>query len=114
MSIAEWCHERTADTYTIDIYIAGSPEIAKQVCDDYCWAEHFCVNVQEVDYIYTGGNESGVKIGIIQYPRFPKEINVLENRAFDIGYKVAEACNQWSFTIVSSGKTRFYSRREEE
>ncbi len=57
-------------TYTIDIFMAGDTAQAKHVCREFCM-RGFCIHIVPADFIYTGGEETGFKIGIVNYPRFP-------------------------------------------
>lgn len=61
----------TVPTIRFDIFIAGDLAQAKQVCREYCFAVGLCVTVEPVAYVYTGGEEAGVRVGLINYPRFP-------------------------------------------
>ena len=52
-----------------DIYIAGCATIARHYCMEFC-LEGLCVNIQNCDFSYTGGYETGIKVGLINYARF--------------------------------------------
>ena len=73
-----------AETVRFDIFIAGDIEQAKQVCREYCYQIGLCVTIEPVAYIYTGGEEAGVRIGLINYPRFPVDETELELRAMGL------------------------------
>jgi hypothetical protein len=60
-----------------------------------------------VNYIYTGGMESGVFVGLIQYPPFPEEHSQLLQKAIKLGEILAEENCQWSFTVVSTDENIF-------
>ena len=63
----EWRGKRSAEemvpekttTIRFDIYMAGDLAQAKQVCREYCFEVGMCVHVEPVDFIYTGGEETG-------------------------------------------------------
>lgn len=64
----------SCDTWWADIYISGS---YRRVCDilqrfvmKNC---QLCITVSRTSFIYTGGFEEGVIIGVKNYPRFKKE-----------------------------------------
>jgi hypothetical protein len=91
-------HEKaTSLDYTI--YIAGDLEQAKQTCREWCMRVGGCVTVEPVAYIYTGGEETGVRVGFINYPRFPATEDILRSRACD------------SYSIVGPRETEWFSRR---
>lgn len=102
-----------APTFNVDIFIAGDIAQAHQVCRE--WAmKGACVTVTPTEYIYTGGQESGVRIGLINYPRFPKSPNEILDEAEALALKLMERLCQTSFTIICGEKTIFYSRRRED
>lgn len=101
----------TSDTLQFDIYMAGDIRQAKQVCREYCFEVGLCVHVEPVDFIYTGGEESGFKIGIINYPRFPTSADVLYATAATLGTRLMEHLCQHSFCIIGPEKTTWFSRR---
>jgi hypothetical protein len=96
-----------------DIFIAGDLARAKQICREYCFETGLCVTVEAVDYIYTGGEESGVRVGIINYPRFPAELPYLANKADQLAHRLLEGLCQHSFSIVGPRETEWFTRREE-
>jgi hypothetical protein len=80
-----------AETVRFDIFIAGDIEQAKQVCREYCYQIGLCVTIEPVAYIYTGGEEAGVRIGLINYPRFPVDETELELRAMGLAEILKDA-----------------------
>ena len=100
-----------ANTNRIDIYMAGDIAQAKQVCREYCFAVGLCVHIEPVDYIYTGGEEAGFKVGLINYPRFPASYEELSIRANDLAQRLMEALCQHSYSIVELEHTFWHSRR---
>jgi hypothetical protein len=101
----------TAPTLRFDIFIAGDIAQAKQVCREWCMEVGACVTVEPVDYIYTGGEESGVRIGFINYPRFPSDEATIFNRAAALADRLMQRLCQHSYSIVGPTHTAWYSRR---
>lgn len=102
----------SATTFTADIYIAGDAASARHVCRKYCMDTGFCVTVAECEFVYTGGQESGVRVGIINYPRFPDSPENLLTRAMDLAERLrAELC-QHSYSIVTPDTTIWVSERK--
>lgn len=99
-------------TYWADIFIGGSYETAVEACRDFCM-DGLCVSVSPCDFVFTGGMESGVRIGLIRYPRFPhcsdEDIN---ERAEELARFLIERLHQQSCTIVNPKETWWYSRRD--
>jgi hypothetical protein len=101
----------TAPTIRFDICIAGDLATAKQVCREYCFSEGLCVTVEPVDYIYTGGEEAGVRVGLINYPRFPTEEAKLRFHAWKLAQILMERLCQHSYSLVGPDQTEWFSRR---
>lgn len=102
-----------ANTIRFDIFMAGDLAQAKQVCREYCFEVGLCVTVEPVDFIYTGGEEAGFKIGLINYPRFPSAHDELYNRAAELADRLMVRLCQHSYSIVGLGLTHWISRRPE-
>jgi hypothetical protein len=100
-----------ADTHHVTIYMAGDIAQAEQVCREYCFKAGLCVTVTPTQYIYTGGQEAGFAVGLINYPRFPTDASALQIHAEHLGLQLMERLCQHSFTIESNRRTLWYSRR---
>lgn len=99
-------------TYTAQIYIAGDYSHAKRVCQRHCMDIGLCVTVEPIEYVYTGGCEAGVRVGLINYARFPAEPAVIYARALDLARILRVELAQHSFSIVATDKTVFDTTRE--
>lgn len=99
-------------TIRFDIYMAGDIAQAKQVCREFCFAVGECVHIESVDFIYTGGEESGFKVGFINYPRFPRDASALHKRAVDLGQELLARLCQHSFSLVGTTTTEWFTCRE--
>lgn len=102
----------TSDTIAVDIFIAGSRAAAVEACREFCM-EGLCVTVTDADYVYTGGMETGVKIGLINYPRFPGTEDEIYAVAYRLAVFLIERLFQQSCTIVSPSKSVWLTRRGE-
>lgn len=101
----------SAPTIRFDIFIAGDHAQAKQICRAYCFEVGLCVTIEPVDYIYTGGEEAGVRVGLINYPRFPSTAEALSQRATDLANLLMEGLHQHSYSIAGPSETVWFSRR---
>ena len=102
------------ETRVIKIYIAGDKNLARQALQEYvmCGA---CVSISDEEYIYTMGNESGIVVNLINYPRFPKSGLELLSQAIDLAHLLIEKLYQGSCTVVDySGQSYFISRRKDD
>ena len=103
-----------APSYPVSIFIAGDTWQAETSCLNYCDAVGFCVTVTETTYVYTGGEEVGVIVGLINYPRFPKAPAEIWAHAETLAAKLCIDLKQESYTIQAPDKTVWFSHREED
>lgn len=102
---------KDSPTYWVRIYMAGDINIAKQTCRGFCMVG-LCVNIHELDYIYTLGEEKGFCAELINYPRFPSTINDLTNKATQLADLLMEKCFQGSYSLMTPESTYWVTRRE--
>lgn len=100
-----------APSWPVQIFIAGEYETAMNACGAYCDEVGLCVTVTLTDYVYTNGTEGGLIIGLINYPRFPKEPAQIEASAIALGMKLREALGQESFSVQTPTTTTWFSWR---
>ena len=103
---------KTELTYTVTIYSSGSIEVAKQVIREECLREGLCVTISPTLFIYTGGEEFGFQVGLINYPRFPQTNSIIWDRAVDLAKKILDATCQHSTLVLSFDKTLWITKRE--
>lgn len=101
----------SSPTIRFDIFIAGDLAQAKQACREFC-RRGLCVTVEPVAYIYTGGEEAGVRVGLINYPKFPSTADALQQTARDLAEALRERLCQDSYSIVGPETTEWFSTRE--
>lgn len=93
---------KESKSYWVKIFIAGDINEIKSCCRKYCFDIGLCVTVTAVEYIYTGGQEAGAEIGLINYPRFESSPEDVKNTALDLGENLRDYCNQNSFLVMDS------------
>jgi hypothetical protein len=101
------------ESYWVKIYIAGDYHQIIHLCRKFCFDFPFCVTINKNVYVYKGGVEDGVEIGIINYARFPRTKEELVNIATRLANKIMEDQAQISYTILSPEKSIWFSRRED-
>ena len=87
-------------TYEVNIWMGLNPgygesdtsdldqiQLVHDICQEYVECG-LCVTVNDVQFIYTGGKESGVQIGLINYPRFPSKDEDVMQHAVELAYKL--------------------------
>lgn len=103
--------EKVEPTFAIDIFIAGDIGQAKQVCRQHCYKVGLCVTVTPTDFIYTGGEEAGVRIGLTNYPRFPTTPDELREKANALALNLLDGLCQHSVLIRDPETTLWITRR---
>lgn len=78
---------------------------ALNVIQDYCDKNGLCVSVTDVDYIYTNGNEPGLALGFINYPRFPKADVSIKKDVITIAQLLMTQLSQIRASIVHKDST---------
>jgi hypothetical protein len=61
------------NTNQITIFVAGDIAAARAVVRRFCYEHSACFTITPTEFVYTGGEEVGVAIGLVNYPRFPGE-----------------------------------------
>lgn len=103
----------SAMSYSVRIYMAGPLVAAEKVCREFCYEVGFCVTVTPTKYVYTGGEQAGFIVGIINYPRFATTPELLEEKAAALAAILMERLYETSYTIETPRETKWYSRRDQ-
>lgn len=96
----------------VRIFIAGDYDDARRICREYC-QRGACVRVSRTSYIYTGGEEHGVEVAFINYPRFPSTEAEIMGQAMALAHMLLDGLFQQSCTIEGPTETIWISRRDE-
>jgi hypothetical protein len=99
-------------TWWVRIYMSGPIEIAKQVCREMCMEDGLCLTIDSTQFIYTGGEESGYVIGLINYPRFPSTPLLITERAAEIARLLLARTFQHCALIMTPTETVWITNRE--
>lgn len=102
---------KTEPSFSVSIYMAGDIDTAKQALRHEVLREGLCVTVTPTSFIYSGGEEQGFVVGLVNYPRFPSEPEQIKDRADAIADLLIEACAQWSALVVTPPLTEWRTRR---
>lgn len=100
-------------TYTVRLYLSGPIDVAKQAIRADTLRAGLCVTVEPTTYIYTGGEEAGYVVGLLNYPRFPCEPQRLEERARELMQKLLAATHQHSALMVTPAQSEWITLREQ-
>lgn len=99
-------------TFNATIFIAGDRNIAEEVCRCFC-DDGACVSIRDTKFIYTHGEETGVEITFINYPRFPSSEKEITEKAIKLARELIIKLHQSSCSVVTSTETYWLSRRKE-
>lgn len=102
----------TADTYIIRLYLSGPIEVAKQTLRAECMLAGLCVTIEPTHYIYTGGEEAGYVVGLLNYPRFPSTADDLKRRASAVMLRLLDDTHQHSALMVAPDTSEWITKRE--
>ena len=102
---------RTAPTRTATIYVAGDAASARSICRAACNSIGLCVTVTDCDYVYKGGAESGVAVGLVNYPKYPSEPNELRRKARELAELLRVGLYQESVMIREDDETTLITER---
>lgn len=100
-------------TFWAKIYMSGPIEVAKQTIRAECLRDGLCVTIEPTTFIYTGGEECGYVVGLINYPRFPQSNAAVRERARDLMHKLMATTFQHSALLMTPDETEWVSVREE-
>ena len=103
---------KTGSTYRVLIYMSGPIEIAKQVLRKYC-LKGLCVTIEPTTFIYTGCEETGFVVGLLNYPRFPSTCYKLNRQGYEIMNELLVATCQHSGLLVTPDDSTWISIRPE-
>ena len=112
MSVQDTVKQSAA--YAVAIWVAGDADDARRLCRQYCMEIGLCVTVTDCDFIYTGGQESGVRIGLLNYPRFDEGADVIWRKAEDLAHRLRAGLCQHSVLIQDDNKAVWLSCRRED
>lgn len=106
--------EKTAPSFSVEIHMAGDMGKAVLIIQRYVDEVGLCITLTPQSFIYTGGREDGFKIGLINYPRFPKEPNEIISLARSLANLLWAPLGQQSYSIVTPIETIWVSHRPED
>ena len=115
-------------TYTANIYVGLKPNYddtsmdvlnqnklkATAICQKYCDDIGLGLTLTDTTFIYTKGNEPGLIVGLINYPRFPAEKKDIREKAIALARNLLSELNQQRLSVVFSDSTIMLERDDNE
>src|SRR4051812_29043136 len=102
---------KQSPSYPVSIFVAGGAGEARDICRAFCDEEGLCVTVTQTAYVYTGGEETGVIVGLINYPRFPSEPSDILTTAKLLALELMHKLEQESVSVQTPDETYWFSIR---
>ena len=103
---------KEVSTYTASVYVSGPQQDVERICREFVM-RGLCVTVEPVEFIYTGGQERGVRVGLINYPRFPSTREEIKATAEELAEALVVGLHQHSGIVVATDLTAWLTRREQ-
>jgi len=108
---------KAARAYKVEIFMAGNITLAQLFCEEYCNEVGLCVTVTPTTYVFTGGQEEGFIVGLINYARFATDNHEKDridiwSHAMSLADRLKTALGQGSYTVQNDKVSHFYSERE--
>lgn len=75
------------------------------ICQKYVNTIKYCVTVTPTKFIYVNGNENGVIIGLINYPRFPNTQKKIREISFNLSDIFLNQFKQYRISVTTPNKT---------
>lgn len=112
---------KTTKSYNVQIWVGRrngysdtyyNLEYINEIVDNYIKEMGDCVTVTPTHFRYVDGEEPGVIIGWINYPRFPREPEEIKERAFNLAKHLMMMLNQERMSITTPDETYMLERDE--
>lgn len=102
----------TVDTYFSIIYIAGDYDTACEIVHQWCAYVGDCWNVSKTNYVHSDGNDIGVRVERINYPKYPASRDIIDDRARELAELLREGLHQYSYSIMNPYSTTWFDFSE--
>lgn len=99
-------------SFPVTIFMGGRYHKAIKVIKKYCDEVGYCVTLKPTMYIYKDGEEHGIEVGLINYPRFPADAATIINHAREIAELLRVELKQESYSIQTPDDTIWVSYRK--
>ena len=104
----------TAPSAVFEIYMSGDIQDAKRFLAKAAAEKGACWSVDATEFVYSGGREQGFIVRTINYPRFPKSVDTLQEDAINTARMLMTELGQGSCSIVGPDTTVWLTRRKED
>lgn len=111
----------TVPTFVATIYVGLRNRTEKTIVErglvldkiqTYVNTVGLCVSVTDTTYCYTNGNEPGLIVGLINYPRFPSTPEQIKAHALILAELLLKTCKQMKVSVILPTETVMLSADE--
>jgi hypothetical protein len=106
--------QKSAPSCPVTVWMAGDLDKARDSLRKQCFEEGLCVTLDATTFVYTAGVEEGVRVGFVNYPRFPKAPEEIIDRAEKVLLALMNDLYQHSALLQTPEDTTWYTRRPED
>jgi hypothetical protein len=85
----------------------------EKICDDFVNEVKDCVTITPTQFRYVDGAEPGVIVGFINYPRFPRKPEEIEDRALQLAEELMVGLEQNRVTVTTPTQTYMLTNENE-
>ncbi len=85
----------------------------QKICQNYVNDIGWCVTVTPTTFFYVNGNEPGVVIGMVNYPRFESTPEDITGKAIELGKIMMKKLGQFRVSITTPDETIMLSSDED-
>lgn len=89
-----------------------SMETVRSICDKHINESKNCVTITPTEFRYVAGNEPGVIVGLINYPRFPRTRKEIRKRAFALAEILMTELGQFRVTVTTPYKSYMFENEK--
>lgn len=114
MQVTQHKYSFSTPRWAADLWLAGAFGTARSACREFCDREGLCVTVTPCEYVYTGGSEPGVRVGVRRYPRFLRSSVALRDIALRLAEHLRAALGQESVMVELPDEVVWMTTRGED
>lgn len=84
----------------------------RTICDKYINEIGDCITITPTEFRYVGGDEQGVIVGYINYPRFPHSEEEITTRALRLAELLRDGLGQERVSVTAPDKTYMIGQKK--
>lgn len=111
------------ESYEVKIYCGmrvmytdevNDEKVPVEICARFCDENKVAVSYTKTHFYYPGGDEPGIIVGMINYPRFPRMTGEIDRIELSLAEELMVGLKQFRVSVVMPDHTIMLSNRELE